>query len=78
MKTISIVTLLAGLIGTASAQTCNNLGGWLAQSVLSTYTDIAGYMYTTDSSKSCLLPGNYIGTCLRLSNPAQNTMFVLQ
>ncbi|KAJ3024412.1 UNVERIFIED_CONTAM: hypothetical protein HDU68_008179 [Siphonaria sp. JEL0065] len=78
MKTTSIVALLTGLISTVSAQTCSNLGGWLAQSVLGTYSHIAGYMYTTDSSKSCLLPGNYIGTCLRLSNPAQNTMLVLQ
>ncbi|KAJ3020026.1 UNVERIFIED_CONTAM: hypothetical protein HDU68_010394 [Siphonaria sp. JEL0065] len=76
MKVTSLIAFL--FAASATGQSCNNLGGWLSSSVLNTYSNIAGYMYTTDASKSCLLPGNYIGTCLRLSNPAQNTMFVLQ
>ncbi|KAJ3024411.1 UNVERIFIED_CONTAM: hypothetical protein HDU68_008178 [Siphonaria sp. JEL0065] len=74
---LAIVTALVSFQSVA-AQACSSLTGWDPSWKLSTYTSTSPTQMNSDTFKNCLKPYNYAGTCMRITNPAQTTMFLMQ
>ncbi|KAI9343217.1 hypothetical protein BDR26DRAFT_858740 [Obelidium mucronatum] len=78
---VALLPLALVLCSSTKAQVaapCKNLGSWLAKEELSTYKTINSFMFEGDKDKTCLKPGGWIGQCLRLVNPSQTGMLLLQ